>query len=186
MQELSLHVYDLAVNSLKAGASRICIEIRCHESDDLLTIQVTDNGAGMDSAILKKAADPFYTSRPGRSAGLGLSLFKQSAESCGGSFKLNSEPGRGTRVLGEFIYSHKDRVPLGDIGMTVGQLICLNENVEIEYTFSADTYEFSLSTREIYEALEGLALNTPIVIEEVIRLIREKMGNNNLESGRKI
>ncbi len=51
MRELSMHIPDLAQNSIVAGASAIEISVAAHRVDDVLTIQIRDNGRGM--SVLK-------------------------------------------------------------------------------------------------------------------------------------
>lgn len=61
-------------------------------------IQVEDTGTGMDSGTLKHAFDPFFTTKePGRGTGLGLSVVFGSVREHGGSVRLDSAVGRGTR-----------------------------------------------------------------------------------------
>lgn len=60
-------------------------------------LSVTDNGAGMDEATLRRAIEPFFTTKqPGKGTGLGLSMVHGLAEQFGGRFVLRSTPGKGT------------------------------------------------------------------------------------------
>ncbi|MBR4933590.1 MAG: ATP-binding protein, partial [Clostridia bacterium] len=45
MEEFSLYVLDITMNSVRAGASEI--DILLSEKDGVLTFSVTDNGCGM-------------------------------------------------------------------------------------------------------------------------------------------
>lgn len=64
---------------------------------------------------IRQVTDPFYTSRTTRKVGLGVPFFKFAAESTGGSFSIESEPGKGTMVTAVFTLNHIDRMPLGDM-----------------------------------------------------------------------
>ncbi|HUB27763.1 MAG TPA: HAMP domain-containing sensor histidine kinase, partial [Tepidisphaeraceae bacterium] len=65
-----------------------------------VAITVTDNGPGMDDSTLKRAFDPFFSSKPaGRRRGLGLAKAQRWIEGSGGSIKLESHRGEGTRAL---------------------------------------------------------------------------------------
>jgi signal transduction histidine kinase len=86
MKDLSLHILDIVQNSIRAKATVIGIEIDEQPDENQLIITITDNGTGMDPQQLKRAIDPFYTSRTARKVGLGLSLFKQNTEMTGGNF----------------------------------------------------------------------------------------------------
>lgn len=62
-------------------------------------LSITDTGAGMDSATLARAEEPFFTTKPaGRGTGLGLAMARDFAERSGGKLVLASAPGRGTTV----------------------------------------------------------------------------------------
>jgi signal transduction histidine kinase/HD-like signal output (HDOD) protein len=64
-----------------------------------VVMTVADNGSGMDEATLKRAFDPFFSSRPaGRRRGMGLAKALRWVESSGGGMRLESKPGQGTRT----------------------------------------------------------------------------------------
>jgi PAS domain S-box-containing protein len=70
-------------NRLKPG-SYICLSVR-------------DTGEGMDEATLRRAMEPFFTTKgPGKGTGLGLSMVHGIAEQSGGCFNLRSQKGDGT------------------------------------------------------------------------------------------
>ena len=70
-----------------------------HEASEFVCLSVTDQGTGMDEESLKKAIEPFYTTKGvGRGTGLGLSMVQGLAEQSGGFFKLYSKKGAGTRA----------------------------------------------------------------------------------------
>ncbi|MNM89636.1 Blue-light-activated protein [compost metagenome] len=64
---------------------------------DYICLSITDNGAGMDEQTLRRAVEPFYTTKDvGRGTGLGLSIVDGLAEQLGGRLTLQSQPGVGT------------------------------------------------------------------------------------------
>jgi PAS domain S-box-containing protein len=64
-----------------------------------IRLAVADDGIGMDAAVLKRAAEPFFTTKgPGKGTGLGLSMARGFAEQSTGALAVASEPGRGTKV----------------------------------------------------------------------------------------
>jgi len=65
-----------------------------------VVITIADNGCGMDDATLKRAFDPFFSSRPaGRRRGMGLAKAVRWIESSGGSIRMDSRPGQGTQTI---------------------------------------------------------------------------------------
>ncbi|HEY6462519.1 MAG TPA: PAS domain S-box protein [Polyangiaceae bacterium] len=61
-------------------------------------LAVTDTGTGMDAATMARIFEPFYTTKEvGKGTGLGLSTVFGIAQRCGGSVRVGSEVGKGTR-----------------------------------------------------------------------------------------
>ncbi|TET59155.1 ATP-binding protein, partial [Candidatus Aerophobetes bacterium] len=63
MEDLSLHILDIVENSIRALAKRVKIRIDENIEKDWLTVQIEDNGQGMDKETVKKAVDPFFTTK---------------------------------------------------------------------------------------------------------------------------
>lgn len=62
-------------------------------------LEVADNGAGMDAETLRRATEPFFTTKQkGQGTGLGLAMAQGFCEQSGGAMEINSAPGEGTRV----------------------------------------------------------------------------------------
>lgn len=172
MRELSDHVMDIVQNSVSAGATRILISISEDSAADRLTVAVEDNGGGMTAAQAARVTDPFYTTRTTRTVGLGIPLFQMAAEMTGGRFRVTSEPGAGTKVTAEFVFSHVDMVPLGDIDSTVRLLIACNPGLDFVFCHRKNQKEFTLDTRELRKALGG---EVPLSDPEVQSWIRESL-----------
>ena len=59
-------------------------------------VRVTDTGVGMDAETLRRATDPFFTTKGvGKGTGLGLSMVRGLAEQSGGRLELHSVVGQG-------------------------------------------------------------------------------------------
>jgi CheY-like chemotaxis protein/two-component sensor histidine kinase len=109
--QLELALLNLALNSRDAmpqGGS-LTIEGRLHMiGHDMATglppreyvrIAVIDTGVGMPETILRRATEPFFTTKqPGQGTGLGLSMVYGLASQSGGHLGIASELGAGTRV----------------------------------------------------------------------------------------
>ncbi|HEV7253686.1 MAG TPA: PAS domain S-box protein [Mesorhizobium sp.] len=69
------------------------------EPGNYIRLSVSDTGIGMDEAVLKRAVEPFYSTKGvGRGTGLGLSMVHGLAAQLGGGLHILSAPGRGTVV----------------------------------------------------------------------------------------
>jgi CheY-like chemotaxis protein len=64
-----------------------------------LRVTVSDTGQGMDAETLRRATEPFFSTKgPGKGTGLGLSMVQGLAAQLNGALRLTSETGRGTRA----------------------------------------------------------------------------------------
>jgi signal transduction histidine kinase len=149
MEDLSLHILDIVENSIRAGAKKIEIKIIIDKKKDLLDIEIIDDGEGMDRKTLKNVLNPFFTTRNTRRVGLGLPLLAQSAEESGGSIKIKSKPGNGTKVKATFGYSHIDRRPIGNISESLKVLIAANPDINFIYKYIEDGISHHLDTKGI-------------------------------------
>jgi anti-sigma regulatory factor (Ser/Thr protein kinase) len=173
MEDLSLHILDIADNCIKAEAKNIAISIEESKSKDLLSLQITDDGKGMNSETKVKALDPFFSTRKERRIGLGLSLLKEAAKAANGHFSLESEPGQGTRVEATFQASHIDTKPLGDIPQTLITLIVGSPDVNFCYKHITDDSQFLLDTKDIKSQIDGIPINSPEVLNIIKKHIKE-------------
>jgi signal transduction histidine kinase/DNA-binding response OmpR family regulator len=105
--QLELAILNLAINSRDAMPDGGSIDIKvaeCRSSGDAtlqpgnyLKVSVIDTGKGMTPEILKKAIEPFFSSKPlGKGTGLGLSMVHGLAVQLGGALQLSSTVGKGT------------------------------------------------------------------------------------------
>ncbi len=138
MEDISLHLLDVAENALLAGADRIEIRIFERSKEDIMRIEIKDNGCGMDEQTLERALDPFYTTKTGKRVGLGLPLFAQAAREAGGDIKIQTAPGKGTAINATFQLSHPDLKPLGDMLETMVTLACAHPQVEFVFEHRKD------------------------------------------------
>lgn len=159
MKELSLHILDIVQNSLAAKATLIMISIVENLQEDRYSIIIDDNGTGMSEEDVKKALNPFYTTRKTRKVGLGLSLLQANAQSCNGDLKINSQVGKGTKVEVFFQLSHIDRAPLGDITSTLLTLLTGFPYIDFVYKHRINEKKVELDTRKIKDILGEIPLD---------------------------
>jgi hypothetical protein len=174
MREISLHILDIAENSVAAGASKIQVRVHeDHSSDQLITI-IADNGKGMDAVTVAQVIDPFFTSRTTRKVGLGIPLLKAAAEACDGALTIQSSPGNGTEINVHFRYSHIDRMPLGDLASTFVSLLVAYPDIDwfFEYSNTSDLPDvpvrsFKFENESFKEALEGCSYSEPTILSYI-------------------
>ncbi|EYD75520.1 hypothetical protein Rumeso_02866 [Rubellimicrobium mesophilum DSM 19309] len=110
--QLELALLNLAVNARDAmpEGGRLTISAQALPASDCrvpglspgtyVRLSVTDTGEGMDEATLKRAVEPFFSTKgTGKGTGLGLSMVHGLAAQLGGLFKLSSRVGEGTMAV---------------------------------------------------------------------------------------
>lgn len=183
MKELSLHILDIAKNSVKARASEIEITVTEDEEKNRLTISIADNGCGMSEEFLKTVKDPFSTTRTTRKVGLGIPLFEAASLQAGGDFDITSKEGVGTTTTASFELSHIDRAPLGDMAGTMVTLISGSPEIDFLYRHTKNGREFILDTRELKSILAGVPLDTPEVCLWIDGYIKEGLDGITVSQG---
>ena len=133
MDDLSLHILDVAENSLRAGAKNITIKLIENKKENRLTLKLEDDGHGMDKRELENASDPFFTTKSGKRFGLGIPFLSQASEEAGGSLTVESEHEKGTRITATFNMNNIDMKPIGDIDKTMRVLKATHP--EINFSF---------------------------------------------------
>ncbi|MCU0687175.1 MAG: ATP-binding protein [Polyangiaceae bacterium] len=89
----------LVKNALDASDEAAPVVVRFGAEGASLRVDIEDRGGGMPAEVLAQAGDPFFTTKePGRGLGLGLFLARACAESLGGTLRLESGAGTGTRA----------------------------------------------------------------------------------------
>jgi two-component system sensor histidine kinase RegB len=92
---LTQAILSLVSNALEASSETGApVLVRVTTSADSLVIDVIDRGVGMSPDLLRRAGEPFFTTKdPGRGTGLGLFLARVFAERIGGTLSLASDAG---------------------------------------------------------------------------------------------
>jgi signal transduction histidine kinase len=91
-----------AVESLndRDGSVTVATERVASAASTMVRLTVSDTGSGMTREQLDRAFEDFHTTKPG-GAGLGLSIVRRLVLDLGGSFRIETEPGTGTRAIVE-------------------------------------------------------------------------------------
>lgn len=89
---------NLLLNSVQAiHHENGLISIEYDRVDNNVIVTVTDNGLGVDSSILDKVFDPYFTTK-NEGTGLGLSMCSKIIEEHGGEIKISSDKGQGCSI----------------------------------------------------------------------------------------
>jgi anti-sigma regulatory factor (Ser/Thr protein kinase) len=172
VQDLSLHILDIVENSLAAGSRRVEIRVDENIAADRMVIEIVDDGCGMDEERVRKALDPFFTTKTVRRVGLGLPLLEEACRMSNGEMRIESSPGKGTRVRATFQHSHIDRKPLGNMRDTLITLMAGHPQLDLLYEHRRGGKTFSLDTREIRAELGEIPLDAPQVLSALRKLIQ--------------
>lgn len=162
MRDISLHVLDIAMNSINAQAT--LIEIEFIVTDDTYELTIKDNGKGMTEEELQKVRDPFFTSRLTRKVGLGIPMLEQNVLKTNGHFEINSIINQGTIVEAVFNKHHIDCLPVGDMAETIISLIMIAPQIDYIIKLKSPKDEYILNTQEIKEILQDVEINNINVI----------------------
>ena len=109
--QLEMAILNLSVNARDAmpDGGSLTIAARVATADDArpdglaagdyVIVSVSDTGLGMDSETLRRATEPFYSTKGiGKGTGLGLSMVHGLAAQLNGALDIHSEVGAGTRI----------------------------------------------------------------------------------------
>jgi anti-sigma regulatory factor (Ser/Thr protein kinase) len=173
VENISLHILDVVENSIRAEAKRIEISIYEDEDRDVMTIEIRDDGRGMNQEMLQKVLDPFTTTKSTSRVGLGLPLLAESARQSGGDLTIQSSPGKGTTVKADFRRSNIDIKPLGDMVSTLMALVIGNPYADFLYSHTKGAKHFCLDTSELKSQLDGLPMHHPDVVKMIRQYLQE-------------
>jgi PAS domain S-box-containing protein len=177
--QLELALLNLAINGRdampKGGTITICATKRADapglKAGNYVCVSVTDTGTGMDEATLKRAIEPFFTTKGvGKGTGLGLPMVHGMAEQSGGILHLKSSPGHGTSAelclpiaLGEAASAAQD--PMAEALHTDRKLAILTVD---------DDPLVALNTSALLEELGHTVYSAPSGLHALDILRREK------------
>lgn len=179
MKDLSMHIMDILQNSTRAKATEVTLRVIENPTDDTLTLQFIDNGCGMSPEMVNNVINPFFTTRTTRKVGLGIPLLKQNAELTGGSLHIQSEVGKGTEVTAVFGLTHIDRPPMGDLAGTVVLTASAYPTIRFIFQYKNQNVDYVFDTDEVNEALDGISIQEPEIIQYLREMIEEQINANN-------
>jgi len=175
MKTIDLHIIDIVHNSIRAGATQIEIGLQVYKMQNKIIVTIKDDGCGMNKSTLDAIKNSFFSSRKERKTGMGIALLEFHAKQAGGSFSIESEPGKGTIVKAEFQEDNVDRQPLGDVPLCIATFICQYDKINFVFKYADDSNSFCISTNEVLEVFDGIDINNSNVIKSISELIRQSL-----------
>ena len=110
---------------------------------------------------------------------MGLAFMKGLAETCNGSFVIQSEVGKGTVVKASVQKLNIDTPDLGDIGEMMMEAIQSDENIDYVLDYSTDQNQFIFESEVVKNELAGVSLLEP----EILLWIKEYI-NQGIEQAK--
>jgi len=95
MKQLFLNLTHNALEAMPGGGN---LNIRLKKQEQIVVLEIEDDGQGIPKEILEKIGTPFLTTKK-NGTGLGLSVCRQIVESHGARLEVASELGKGTKVM---------------------------------------------------------------------------------------
>ena len=94
IQQVLINLIKNASESFSSQHNRV-IKLQAYSNDNLVIIDIADNGDGIEPEALDNIFIPFYTTKK-TGSGIGLSLSRQILQQHGGQLNVSSQVGKGT------------------------------------------------------------------------------------------
>jgi len=123
---------------------------------DFVAISVEDSGQGIAPDVLDKIFDPFFTTKPvGKGTGLGLSQVHGFAHQAGGTVRVESELGRGTKVTillpRDEIVPSADKASIAEVGGS-GTVLLVEDNPDVASVSASLLEQLGYTVRRVPDA----------------------------------
>jgi PAS domain S-box-containing protein len=166
--EFETALVNLVINARDAMPAGGAIAISAHNhtldeeacSGDYVAISVADTGAGIAPDVLSRIFDPFFTTKPiGKGTGLGLSQVHGFAHQAGGTVRVASEIGKGTKIT--ILLPRKDVSPAIDESRGVktggsGTVLLVEDNPDVATVSTSLLEQLGYTVRRVADAEAAL------------------------------
>jgi two-component system NtrC family sensor kinase len=101
LNQVFMNILNNAVQAIENDKSekQHKLSVSTFESENKIHIRITDTGIGMTEMVKDKIFEPFFTTKDvGEGTGLGMSIVFGIIENHHGQIKIDSEPGKGTKI----------------------------------------------------------------------------------------
>ena len=166
--EFETALVNLVINARDAMPGGGIITISAHNdtlsdeanAGEYVAISVEDTGSGIAPDILSKIFDPFFTTKPiGKGTGLGLSQVHGFAHQAGGTVKVASELGKGTRIT--ILLPRKEAAPAAEDADAAetggsGTVLLVEDNPEVASVSTGLLEQLGYTVRRVANAEAAL------------------------------
>ncbi len=160
LREVLVNLTYNALNAMPGGGS-LHFSTRTVENG-FVEIELADSGVGMTEEVLARIFDPFFTTRGVEGTGLGLSVSWSIVQRHGGSIRVSSAPGQGTRFVvslpvGEGNYQpHQPADLLTPPSVPEASLLIVDDEPFIASLISALLHREGYQVKVVHSAREAL------------------------------
>ncbi|MFQ6070161.1 MAG: PAS domain-containing sensor histidine kinase [Candidatus Aminicenantales bacterium] len=96
--KIKIALRNILINAIEAIRKHGEIQIRLEKAKDSFLLEVRDTGIGMEKEMQKRIFEPSFSTKD-VGTGLGLPIARKIIEDHGGTIKLTSELGKGTKIM---------------------------------------------------------------------------------------
>ncbi|HAR36578.1 MAG TPA: hypothetical protein DCR87_06725, partial [Acidobacteria bacterium] len=96
--KMKVALRNILINAIEAIKGKGRIEINLKEAGQELVVEIKDNGCGIQPEMVDRIFEPYFSTKE-KGTGLGLAICKRIVEEHEGSIRLESQQGKGTRVI---------------------------------------------------------------------------------------
>jgi signal transduction histidine kinase len=97
-EQLTQAIVNLVTNAVESMPNGGTVAVSAREAADGIELEIADTGSGIAPEAIERVFEPMYTTKR-NSAGLGLPIARQIVEAHGGTLRIESTPGVGTKVV---------------------------------------------------------------------------------------
>jgi CheY-like chemotaxis protein len=133
------------------------------DDGDYIELSVSDTGSGMSEEVAARAFEPFFTTKDvGKGTGLGLSMVYGVARQSGGTARIDSRPGEGTKVS-LFFRRAEEAVEEEAAAATVARgerrqasVLVIDDDPDVREFVTASLADFGYEVRDAADGAAGL------------------------------
>ncbi|MBL4621496.1 MAG: hybrid sensor histidine kinase/response regulator, partial [Immundisolibacteraceae bacterium] len=154
LNKLLKHLLQNAVDATAGGGN---IWIRTfHQNPEEITIEIRDDGIGMDATTRRRVFDPFFTTKHKLGTGLGLSTVLTTVLQWDGTVSVRSEPGHGATFTVTFPVAESpvQSAPITESNLRSARVLVVDDQEAIGSVITSALHErFSITVFQDAESL---------------------------------